>query len=32
MFGLVSLPLPAAIGVACLQHKLYDLNLVLTPR
>jgi signal transduction histidine kinase len=28
MFGLVSLPLPAAIGVACLQHKLYDVNVV----
>ena len=28
MFALVSLPLPIAIGVACLQHRLYDLNLV----
>ena len=29
VFGLVSLPLPVAIGVACLQHRLYDLDLVL---
>ncbi len=28
IFGLVSLPLPIAIGVACLQHRLYDLDLV----
>jgi signal transduction histidine kinase len=28
MFALVSLPLPVAIGVACLQHRLYDLDLV----
>jgi signal transduction histidine kinase len=28
MFALVSLPLPVAIGVACRQHKLYDVNLV----
>lgn len=29
VFALVSLPLPIAIGVACLQHRLYDLDLVL---
>jgi signal transduction histidine kinase len=29
LFALVSLPLPIAIGVACLQHRLYDLDLVL---
>jgi signal transduction histidine kinase len=29
MFAVVSLPLPIAIGVACLQHRLYDLDLVL---
>jgi hypothetical protein len=28
MFALLSLPLPVAIAVACLQHKLYDVNLV----
>jgi signal transduction histidine kinase len=28
IFALVSLPLPVAIGVACLQHKLYDVDLV----
>jgi signal transduction histidine kinase len=28
LFALVSLPLPIAIGVACLQHRLYDLDLV----
>jgi signal transduction histidine kinase len=28
IFALVSLPLPIAIGVACLQHRLYDLDLV----
>ncbi|HET7069753.1 MAG TPA: histidine kinase, partial [Nocardioides sp.] len=28
MFALVSLPLPVAIGVACLQHRLYDLDFV----
>jgi signal transduction histidine kinase len=28
MFALVSLPLPVAIGVACLQHRLYDVDLV----
>ncbi|MGA8247144.1 MAG: sensor histidine kinase [Nocardioides sp.] len=28
VFALVSLPLPVAIGVACLQHRLYDLDLV----
>jgi signal transduction histidine kinase len=28
IFALVSLPLPVAIGVACLQHRLYDLDLV----
>jgi signal transduction histidine kinase len=29
VFALVSLPLPIAIGIACLQHRLYDLDLVL---
>lgn len=29
LFAVVSLPLPVAIGVACLQHRLYDVNLVL---
>jgi len=28
VFALVSIPLPIAIGVACLQHRLYDLDLV----
>ncbi|HEY3529023.1 MAG TPA: sensor histidine kinase [Nocardioides sp.] len=28
LFAVVSLPLPIAIGVACLQHRLYDLDLV----
>ena len=28
LFALVSVPLPIAIGVACLQHRLYDLDLV----
>jgi signal transduction histidine kinase len=28
LFALVSIPLPFAIGVACLQHRLYDLDLV----
>jgi signal transduction histidine kinase len=28
VFALVSLPLPIAIGVACLQYRLYDLDLV----
>ncbi len=29
LFAVVSIPLPIAIGVACLQHRLYDLDLVL---
>jgi len=28
VFALVSIPVPVAIGVACLQHRLYDLDLV----
>ncbi|MGH3509315.1 MAG: sensor histidine kinase [Nocardioidaceae bacterium] len=29
MFGVASLPVPVAIGIAVLQHRLYDVNLVL---
>ena len=29
LFGLVTIPLPVAIGVAVLQRRLYDINLVL---
>ena len=28
LFAVATIPLPAAIGVACLQNRLYDLNLV----